>query len=574
MKKHVWAIIILMILTVGLLAVQFRYPLALNYDGGYNAANTEALMHFHKMPYSGSPIIPFGLAAVFGLVTVSASAGVKIISTLSLVAVGWMIYAFIRKLTDDEAASIASLLGWCISLGVFSYICGYLKQTVALPFLVGGLMALWLAIDEKKPLWWILWVVGLVGTYLCHVPAVMAFAICSAFIAAAGFWYSTYKQGKTISIILWVCIGLGLISLPWSVPFLSKYVPQLSLSGWRTISIYIRGLFSHRYEMTTDFGMFDIPVLVLPVVGLALVWWKNKKLGWWLFAFSAGIMLLSLVAVKYEWQGRNVMTLFVPIAMLSGLGVWEISKLISKEKLARIILSVTIAGSLFFAAGWNHTIKQYIVDAKPVVSKIQLDDLSSFIGVDGAGAQYLPNLYARHGLRFWGTYATKQFIGVYFYDWDKKTFGVRQSRGSEELGESHEPGKGEYLLVAKFYLAGCPSTLVSGDKLKVSVPTKAQEYLGLAIDSTDKIPDVWLAMRDDKWNLIKKVHLANITYGSNNAGLLLTGVNRGSYWVQIGYGDQTLPPAKLTIGENLLQYAKTDFVKKAESSKYLIIEPK
>ena len=574
MKKHLWATIILIILAAGLALIQFRYPLALNYDGGYNAANTNALMHMDKMPFSGSPILPFSISALFGLIAGSASAGIKIASTLALVAVGWMIYAFTRKITDDEMASLAALLGWCVTLGVFNYIYGYLKQTIALPFLVGGLMALYFAIEEKKLVWWILWIAGAIGTYLSHTPAFMTYAVCSAFVGAVMFYKSTYKYAKVVAIILWVGIGLGLLSIPWSVPFLSKYVPQLSLGGWRTILAYIKGLFSHRYQMTTDFNLFDIPAMLLPVAGLVLVWLKQRKLGWWFFAFGCGVLFISLFAVKYEWQGRNIMTMFVPIAMLSGLGIWEMAKMLSKEKTARVITSIVLAVAIFFCANWPLTIKQHVADARPLVSQTQVDDLKAFLGTNGKGSEFLSSLYARHGLRFWATYATGDYVGVLFYDWDKKTLGIRQSRSGEDLGPSHTPGKGEYLLLSKTAMFAWPVTLCIGEKLKASIPTKVQEYLSANLESTDRMDDVWMAVRDKNWNLVKKQYFKNITYGSNSVGILLTGIKRGQYWVQVGYNNLTLPPAKIDIEENLLEWAKTDFTVKAQSQEYLIIEAK
>ncbi|MBP7732489.1 MAG: glycosyltransferase family 39 protein [Caldisericia bacterium] len=574
MKKHLWAIIILIILAAGLALIQFRYPLALNYDGGYNAANTNALMNMDKMPFSGSPILPFSISALFGLIAGSASAGIKIASTLALVSVGWMIYAFTRKITNDEMAGLAALLGWCVTLGVFNYIYGYLKQTIALPFLVGGLMTLYFAIEEKKLVWWILWIAGAIGTYLSHTPAFMTYAVCSAFVGAVMFYKSTYKYAKVVAIMLWVGIGLGLLSIPWSVPFLSKYVPQLSLGGWRTILIYIKGLFSHRYQMTTDFNLFDIPVLLLPVAGLVLVWLKQRKLGWWFFAFGCGVLFISLFAVKYEWQGRNIMTMFVPIAMLSGLGIWEMAKLLSKEKLARVITSIVLAAAIFFCANWPLTLKQHVADARPLVNQSQVDDLKTFLGTNGKGSEFIPSLYARHGLRFWATYATGDYVGVLFYDWDKKTLGIRQSRSGEDLGPSHTPSKGEYLLLSKTALFSWPTTVCAGEKLRASIPTKAQEYLLVDLRSTDKMDDVWIAIRDKNWGLLKKVYFRDITYGTNKTGMLLTGIKRGQYWVQVGYDEQSLPPAKIEIEENLLEWATTDFTVKAQSQEYLIIEAK
>jgi hypothetical protein len=110
--------------------------------------------------------------------------------------------------------------------------------------------------------------------------------------------------------------------------------------------------------------------------------------------------------------------------------------------------------------------------------------------------------------------------------------------------------------------------------LKASIPTKAQEYICVDVNSTDRMDSVWLAVRDSNWNLVKKEFFKNITYGTNTVGILLTGIKRGTYWVQIGYGNQTLPPAKFEIEENLLEWAKTDFTVKAQSTQYLIIEAK
>lgn len=46
------AFAILALLALGLLWIQFRYPLALNMDGGNNAANTLAIMNGQSMPFS------------------------------------------------------------------------------------------------------------------------------------------------------------------------------------------------------------------------------------------------------------------------------------------------------------------------------------------------------------------------------------------------------------------------------------------------------------------------------------------------------------------------------------------
>ncbi|HPL89799.1 MAG TPA: hypothetical protein PLX04_06085, partial [Caldisericia bacterium] len=139
MKKHLAMVLILLALTGLLLFLQLRSPLALNMDGGYNAANVKALMSFKPMPYDGSPPIPFVLSAIFGFIFSSASIGIKIVVTMSLVAVGLLIYLFVRKITGDDIAAIAALVGWCVSTAIITYPMGYLKQTVALPFLVGGL---------------------------------------------------------------------------------------------------------------------------------------------------------------------------------------------------------------------------------------------------------------------------------------------------------------------------------------------------------------------------------------------------------------------------------------------------
>ncbi|MEZ4812757.1 MAG: hypothetical protein R2883_04620 [Caldisericia bacterium] len=119
-KKHsslIIAFLILGVLASGLIIIQFRYPLALNMDGGNNAANVQALMNFKKMPFQGPQSCHF----FFGYLWISlwqCSCWNKIVSTISIVMVGWLIFDFLRKVTEDDVPAFAGLLGWCVSLGV------------------------------------------------------------------------------------------------------------------------------------------------------------------------------------------------------------------------------------------------------------------------------------------------------------------------------------------------------------------------------------------------------------------------------------------------------------------------
>jgi hypothetical protein len=266
------------------------------------------------------------------------------------------------------------------------------------------------------------------------------------------------------------------------------------------------------------------------------------------------------------------MTFLAPIAILSGTACWQGAAWLSKYRKPRLVIGILIAAAILFMAGWPQTLTKYARDAKPIVTTEQVQDLQRFLTDGGTGNRFLPNLYARHGLRFWATYASGRYLGVFFYDWDRKTIGIRQSRSGEDLGPSHTPGKGEYILVSKTHIPPVPTTLCNGDKFKAWVPAKAQEYLGVSLQSVDDLEGVWVALRDERWNLVKKATTDSVTYGKSTVGMLLTGVKKGTYWVQIGWKDHILQPAQVHIEENHLGWAKTEFAMRAQSENHLIIE--
>jgi hypothetical protein len=266
------------------------------------------------------------------------------------------------------------------------------------------------------------------------------------------------------------------------------------------------------------------------------------------------------------------MTFLVPIAILSGTACWHGAAWLSKYRRPRLVIGVLLALAVIFMAGWPQTLIKYAKDAKPIVSTEQVKDMERFLTDDGAGNKFLPNLYARHGLRFWATYASKSYLGVFFYDWDRKAIGIRQSRSGDDLGPSHTPGKGEYILVSKTPIPPAPTTLCKGDKFTARIPTKAQEFLGIELQGVDDLEGVWIALRDERWNLVKKATTDGVTYGKSTAGMLLTGVQKGVYWVQVGWKDHVLQPAQVAIEENYLSFAQTEFAMRAQTENYLIIE--
>jgi len=258
MKISKSALIILCILFVFLLVFQFRHPLALNMDGGYNSANTSALMRFQPIPFSGSPVVPFSLSALFGWIGgFDADNGIKIVTALSLVVVGFLIYFFLKKITNEELPSLAGLVGWCVSFAIITYPMGYLKQTIALPFMFIALISLYFLIETGEKKWWFWLALGTALTFLSHQPAVITLTACFAFILASMLPGSNLRHGRVMGFVLWGVILLGLATSPLTVPILARYFIQLDAHGYKTILIYLKGLISYRFQMTVDFAGFD-----------------------------------------------------------------------------------------------------------------------------------------------------------------------------------------------------------------------------------------------------------------------------------------------------------------------------
>ena len=575
MKKHLVMVFILLVLTGFLLFLQFRFPLVLNMDGGYNAANVKALMSFKSMPYDGSPPVPFALSAIFGLMFSSASIGIKIVVTMSLVAVGLLIYLFVRKITGDDIAAIAALAGWCVSTAIVTYPMGYLKQTVALPFLVGGLMSLYLLFTEKKKLLWgLFFALSFPLVYLSHSPSFLALLASSYVIAAIMLAFSETKTQKIFGFSMLILFILGLASTPWTLPILAKKMIQIDPKGYSTIAIYLKGLFAFRFEQSVDFRGFDWLLATVPVFGLAFcarAGWKKFTL--WSLGFLAGIFVLSCFLAKYEWQGRNVMTMLVPLSMMMGLGFYEASGLLFKEKLQKTIAAVLVALCVFLMAGYQSTAIKYAKTGKPIITEEQLSDLSAFISPFDQSIK--ENLYARHGLRFWATYATGDPVGVFFYDWDRKTFAIRKSRGEEDVGESRKPDREDYLFVSKRPLFGCRIEKLSAPNFKAYVPEQAQEYIKVTVRTTSPIRSLRVTFRDEMWRLVYQQDMKNVLPGEYlDFGKLLNGIKRGTYYLQVTGDSHSTVPFMVKVTENLLSYSEKPFGAVSESKDFVLVRIK
>ncbi|MEZ4812759.1 MAG: hypothetical protein R2883_04630 [Caldisericia bacterium] len=98
-----------------------------------------------------------------------------------------------------------------------------------------------------------------------------------------------------------------------------------------------------------------------------------------------------------------------------------------------------MALGLFAVTGYHDTIFKTIKLARPVVTTQELVDLNNFLETDGL--KYSENLYARHGLRFWVTYATEKHCGVLYRHWTDNFLAVRRSRGEVALPEGKTPEK-------------------------------------------------------------------------------------------------------------------------------------
>ncbi len=564
------AFAILALLALGLLWIQFRYPLALNMDGGNNAANTLAIMNGQSMPFSGSPILPFALSALFGFIAGSVHAGIKIVTTISLVAVGYLIYAFTKHISKEDVAPIAALLGWCVSLGVFSYPLGYLKQTVSLPFLVAGLMSLYLVFESDKPKKYLaLWAVCLVCAFMSHTPAVFLYLASSYTIAAIMLPGSDFKHGKLASALMWAAFGLGVMFAPWLIPFLSRWFVQLSLDGVRTIIVAIKGLFAFRVSEQVDFQYFDYLHIAVAVYGLAFTAKEWKRYALWLIGFGIGVVTVSVFASAYEWQGRNILTLFVPLSICVGLGFYHLSRLISKKLYIYVPVAIVSALLVFYVSGYHETVYKTIKLARPVVTVEQLADLNWLL--ESSPDEITDNLYARHGLRFWATYANGKHCGVLHRHWTENFLAIRSSRGEEELPDSRLPEKGDYLLISRTAMFKWPERVIEGRNYKAYVPEKAEENLRIRFDSTDSFETITVKLESSSGDVITK-EFERITYGENILDWLLVGVERGNYNVSIVCNGVESESVNVDMIDNNFHWTDLEFEEIASSKEYVILE--
>ncbi len=539
-------------------------------DGGYNAANVKALMEFKPMPFSGSPPIPFALSALFGWMSFSSHGGIKIVVTLSLLAVGFLIYLFVFKVTGKRLPSIAALLGWVVSLAVFTYPTGYLKQTVALPFLVAGVMSLYFLIVEKKKWFWAPFALSFPLVYFSHEPSFYALVLASFVVGACLLADSDLRTER---IFGWAMVGLtlvGVVTSRWTVPLLAHYIIQLDPKGYKTILIYLKGLLSYRYEMTVDFGSFDYLLAAVPVFGLAWTVKEWRKLGLWLLGFGIGIFILSIFGAKYEWQGRNIMTMFVPLAILVGLGFYHIAGLLEKASKMRAVIGLLLAVTVVLLAAYPETAAKYVHTARPIISTEQLQELGELIMSLPKGAQ--DNIYARHGLRFWATYETGIHCGAFFYDWDKKALGVRKSRGEDDITSSRGPGKEDFIILAKFPMYGTSQNKVATPLFKVYTPDEVSEYMSIKVRTLEKVGLITVKVFNEAWKSVYDDTRKNIAPGTD---LLfesaLVGLPKGKYFVQVEGDGLVIAPQLFEIKENLLYYSNGEPQTVAVSKNYVVV---
>lgn len=585
MKISKSALIILGVLLVFLLVFQFRYPLALNMDGGYNSANTSALMRFQPMPFSGSPIMPFSLSALFGWIGgFNANNGIKIVTALSLVAVGLMIYMFLKKVTNEELPSLAGLVGWCVSFAVITYPMGYLKQTIALPFMIIALISEYFLVETGEKKWWIWMAVGALATVFSHQPSTLTLAVSSVFVLATMLPGSNLRNGRFFGFALWGLIVLGLVTSPLTVPILARYIVQLDAFGYKTILIYLKGLVSYRFQMTVDFAGFDWLLSAIPVFGLGKTIEKHRRLAMWLLGFGLGVFVVACFASKYEWQGRNIMTLFVPLSILIGLGFYYIADMVSKKDVLKVAISVFLALLVMLSAGYHASAVKYIATARPVISQNQRDNLASIIG--SLKLEQVENLYARHGLRFWATESTGKFVGVFFYDWDRKTFGIRKSRGGEDISDSRDPKPGDLLLISKQPMFGAKYETVELGGVEFKYQKNAQEYFQIL--STSKVNaqitfTIAPGSDNDKSENILDWETDIVPNKNNSIGFVFgNNFKKGKkdLTIKVVFEDKTEKEYKtnFVIDENLLEYSKIEFGDfksiVTENEDYVIITPK
>jgi hypothetical protein len=565
------AITILAVLALVVLVIQFRHPLALNMDGGYNASNVKALMEFRSMPYPGISIIPFMSSAVFGLIFGSAMAGIKIVTAVCIVAIGWFIYKLLYKVTNDNIPSFAGLIGWCISLGPFLYPLGYLKQTVALVFMVYGLICLyWIyeSIDVRKNM--IFWFICLFCILFSHQASTIIFLMSSFLISAIMLSDSQYRYGRVVSIALWSIMGLAIMLTPWIIPFLSQWFVQLSLDGYKTMIISIKGLFSHRYQLQVDFSGFDYLHVGIAFFGLAWSIGKWRKLALWLIGFGIVIFFVSLYACEYEWQMRNILTMFVPLSMCVGLGFYHLAKLTAKKSLYVAPVAITMALIVFALSGYGDTIIKTTALARPIISTEQLVDLNELLSKSDLETH--DNIFARHGLRYWVTYTTDEYCGVLYRHWTDNYLAVRMSRGEESLPEGRPPQEGDYILISKTALFPWESYSIQENRLQAEIPSRASEYLRIEINSVDSFKHVDIILTSVDGDHKYTNSYSDITYGKNILGWLLSDVPRGTYDVHIVANDFETSSTSLYIEENLLEYSEDRWSILTESDEYLLME--
>jgi hypothetical protein len=275
------------------------------------------------------------------------------------------------------------------------------------------------------------------------------------------------------------------------------------------------------------------------------------------------------------------MTMFVPLSILTGLGFYYISDLISKKDVIKIAISISLALLVMLSAGYHVSALKYVSATKPVITITQRESLASII--NSIKPEQVENLYARHGLRFWATQSTRKYLGVMFYDWDRKTFGIRKSRGGEDIIGSRDPKPGDCLLISKQPMFGAKYETVEFEGVEFIIQKNAQEYFELIVKS-DKDASIEienLASDTDSANentiTIKAVIEKNqeekigFVYGNNSSR------GKKNLKIKLVYTDNSENTYEFNyiIEENLMQYAQfADFDKIAENEDYIIITPK
>ncbi|MEZ4812758.1 MAG: hypothetical protein R2883_04625 [Caldisericia bacterium] len=57
-----------------------------------------------------------------------------------------------------------------------------------------------------------------------------------------------------------------------------------------------------------------------------------EKLTLWLFGFGLAVFIVALFLWEYEWQERNILTMFVPLSILVGLGFYHLARLVTQKR--------------------------------------------------------------------------------------------------------------------------------------------------------------------------------------------------------------------------------------------------